>query len=102
MTTVLRASVRLDEDDLAFITQLKQPDAVEYDAFAALTGKDAAHSPAGTIVNALVEAGMEAVRQRAEQMRYARLAAHLATDAEHHAWRASRSSRNAQRSLGAT
>lgn len=100
MTTVLRTTVRLDEDDAVFVAKLRMPHAVESDAFTDLTGKDPLHAPAGTIVNALVEAGMQAVLARAEQIRYARLAEHLASDSEHLAWRASRSSRNASRAGG--
>lgn len=99
MTTVLRTTVRLDETEMAFVAKLKMPHAAESDAFTDLTGKDPGHSPAGTIVNALVEAGMEAVRQRADQIRHARLAEFLASDPEHLAWRESRSNRNARRNL---
>jgi Trk K+ transport system NAD-binding subunit len=100
MTTVLRTTVRLDETDAEFLAMLRRPGAAESDAFAALTGKDPERSPAGTLVNALVEAGMQAVLARAEEIRYARLAEHLAGDAEHQAWRESRSSRNAVRGWG--
>lgn len=100
MTTVLKTTIRLDEAEAEFVADLKRHTA-ESDAFAALTGKDAKHSPAGTIVNALFEAGMEAVRQRAEEIRHSRLAEHLASDPEHLAWRGSRSDRNARRNLDA-
>lgn len=97
MTTVLRTTVRLDENEAAFLATLRTTNAAESDAFADITGKDPKHSPAGTLVNALFEAGMQAVRERAEQIRHARLAEHLASDAEHLAWRESRSNRNARR-----
>jgi hypothetical protein len=99
MPNVLRATVRLDENDARFVAALKS-NAPEAEAFTDLTGTDARTVPAGTIVNALVEAGMQAVRERAEQLRYARLAEHIKHDPEHKAWHASRRTRNARRSTG--
>jgi hypothetical protein len=96
MTAVIRTTVRLHEPEAQFLAELRRRTA-ESDAFTALTGEDARTLPAGTIVNALVEAGMQAVRERAEEIRCARLAEHLRTDPESQAWYASRRTRASRR-----
>lgn len=100
MTAVIRTTVRLYEPEAEFVAELRRR-TPEADAFAELTGEQARTLTAGTIVNALVEAGMDAVRQRAEQIRAERLIAHLAHDEEHQAWVASRATRRARRSMAA-
>jgi hypothetical protein len=96
MTALIRTTVRLHEPEAEFVGSLKRR-TPEAEAFTALTGEDASTLAAGTIVNALVEAGMQAVRQRAEEIRYAQLAQHIASDPESRAWRVSRRARAARR-----
>lgn len=96
MTTVAKTTVRLDEDGAEHVAKYKMR-TVEADAFKALTGIDATSAKLGTILNALIEVGIAATDQRAEELRYRRLAEHLANDFEAQAWRNSRRTRTARR-----
>lgn len=97
MSTVLKTTARLDEAQTDFAARLKQ-DTDESTALCELTGRQVGSgTPAATLVNALIEAGIAAVKDRAEEVGRARLAEHLKTDAEHQAWRTSRRRRTARR-----
>lgn len=95
MTTVAKTTVRLDEDGAEHVAKYKRH-TPEADAFRMLTGIDASSAKLGTILNALIEIGIAATEERAEEIRHRRLAEHLKTDAEHQAWMTSRRNRRAQ------
>lgn len=96
MTTVTKTTVRLDEDGAAHVAELRRRTA-EADAFKMLTGIDASSAKLGTILNALIEVGIAATEERAEEIRHRRLAEHLKTDSEHQAWMTSRRNRRTRR-----
>jgi hypothetical protein len=91
MTDTLRTTIRLNETEAACAARLRNPDTTEAEAVRELTGlEDLTNASASTLVHALIEAGVQAVRKKAEEVGYARLNDFLQTDNEHKAWRASR------------
>lgn len=94
MATVIKTTTRLDEAEADFAARLKNPDTDEAVALRQITGlEDLAHAPAATVVHALIEAGITAVQQKAEEVGMRRLADFLKTDPDHQAWIASRRKR---------
>lgn len=95
MSTVLRTTARLDEDEVAFVARLKMRHTDEAAAIRELTGmEDLTHAAAATVVHTLIEAGIQAVKEKAEEVGRRRLTEFLKTDPEHQAWRASRRARS--------
>lgn len=98
MDEALRTTFRFKPQEAHFAALLRRPASDESAALCELTGyDDLTHAPAATLLHALVEAGMAAVRVKAEEGSYRRLAEHLATDQESKAWRESRRARAARR-----
>jgi hypothetical protein len=102
MTDTLRTTLRLNEIEAACAAKLRDPSTPEAAAIRDLTGKDdLSGAPVVTIAHALIEAGIKAVNDRAEEVGYNRLREFLKTDDEHKAWRASRRRRaNLRRAQG--
>lgn len=102
MSTVLRTTARLDEQEAAFAARMKMTGTDEAAAMRELTGyEDLSHAPAATIVHALIEVGIKTVRDKAEEVGRVRLTEFLRTDPEHLAWRNSRRQRGIFRNEGA-
>lgn len=101
MTTVKRATVGLDKDDVADIEKIKEPGSLHNIAITSLTGATVGPpSSQSQLVHALVQAGRRAVEQQAEEIGYRRLAEFKKNDPESQAWRASRRARFARRHNG--
>lgn len=95
----MKTTTRLSGEKADFVAHLKQPDTAEAVALYELTGTTTSESiPNGTLVGAVIEAGIQAIKEKAEQVGYARLAEFLKTDPEHQAWRDSRRKRARMRS----
>lgn len=101
MATVIKTTARLDEDEAALVARLKDPGTDEAEALKEITGlSDLTNAPAATVVHALVEAGITAVQEKAEEVGLSRLSAFLKQDPEHLAWVASRRKRASRRYHG--
>ena len=88
MTTVLRTTARLDEAEVAFAAKLRNPKSVESEALRELTGyEDMKHAPAATLIHALIEAGITAVKDKAVDVAYQRAAIADRDDPERQTWR---------------
>lgn len=91
MSDILKTTTRLTGDKADFAYRLKDPDSNEAEAARQLTGRTGLDGAANTtLVNALIDAGIDAIRARAVEVGYERLAEFHRTDPEHRAWRASR------------
>lgn len=87
----LKTTTRLTGDKADFVTRLKQPDTDEAIALHELTGVANLETvPNTTLVNSVIEAGIQAIRAKAEEVGQARLVEFLQGDEEHKAWRESR------------
>lgn len=102
MGTVLRTTARLDDDEAAFVARMKMAHTDEAAAVRELTGlQDLSHAPVATLVHIMIEAGIQAIKAKAEEIGQARLVEFLKTDPEHQAWRDSRRKRARVRSAEA-
>lgn len=101
MSTVKRATVGLDADDVADLEKIKEPGSDHNIALNCLTG--AAVGPASSeakLAHALLLAGRRAVQRQVEELGYQRLAEFKKNDPDSQAWRASRRARHARRHNG--
>ena len=98
MADELRTTFRFNDTEADMAVQLRRPDSVESQAVRELTGhEDLSHAPAATLLRTIVEAGIKAIQEQAEKIRYQQLAEFLKNDEEYKAWRASRMTRRARR-----
>lgn len=102
MTDTPRTTFRFNDQEAAFAALLRQPTSDEAEAVRDIAGyDDLSHAPAATLLHVLVDAGIRAVQEQADHVRYARLAEFVKNDPEHQAWhqacRARRIRRSAQR-----
>lgn len=96
--TVRRTYVPLTENDIGYLDLVRQGDGDDCDALYELTGIRAnQHLPEARLLHAVVEAGMKAISQKAEEIGYQRLAEFVATDEESQRWKESRRARAAHR-----
>lgn len=83
----MRTTTRLDKSEAEFTSRLKDPASLESEAVRELVGRDdLSQAPAATLVHAIIEAGIEAIKDRATTISYRRAAEVDATDPERIAW----------------
>jgi hypothetical protein len=94
MTAAKRATVRLTEGETEDLEKLKDPEHPYSMVIGVLTGASVGPTTSDAqAVHALVTAGLKAVRRKAEELQYDKLAAFLRSDPEHLAWVESRRAR---------
>lgn len=93
-----RTTFRFNNKEAEFAERLKNPTSDEAAAVRELTGHEPARDASiVTLTHAMVEAGMLAIRNKAEEVGRTRLAEFLKDDPEHRAWRNSRRKRTEAR-----
>lgn len=99
MTDVLRTTFKFTENEAEFAALLRRAESDEAQAVRDLVGlEDLKHAPVTVLLHALIDAGIQAIQEQADKVKYARLAEFLKDDPEHKAWHEARRTRRARRS----
>jgi hypothetical protein len=89
-----RTTYSFNDKEVDLAAQLRRSDTPEAAAVRVLTGyADLTHAPVSTLLRSIVEAGIQAIYAKAEEVRHEQMRVHLANDQEYQAWCSSRRSR---------